>query len=132
MSKINRAAEHQLTAKDNIVQQYRSIYNSTEGALFLSKQRVLFIQSQGFLRKTYRVILNLPYDAITKTSVEASHRFTITVTNDTFTFVTIGIQANIVDDTLQHLIESAKPKPKAATTTVKVSKPKRIKRTRKK
>ena len=132
MSKISRAAEQQLTAKDTIVQQYRSIYNSTEGTLFLSKQRVLFIQPQGFLRKTYRVVLNLPYDAITKTTVEASHRFTVTVTNDTFTFVTIGIRANIVDDTLQHLIESAKPKPEAAATTVKVSKPKRSKRTRKK
>jgi len=128
MSKISKAAEQQLTAQDKLVQQYRSIYNNTEGTLSLSKQRILFIQSQGFLRKTYHVTLNLPYDAITKTTVEASHRFTVTVTNDTFTFVTIGIQADIVDDTLQHLIDSATPKPVAKAKTVKVAKTRKRKK----
>ena len=97
MSKISQAAQQQLTKDDSIVQQYRSIYNRTEGALFLTKQRVLFIQPQGFLQKTYHVSLNLPYDTITKTTVDASHRFTVTTANNAFTFATIGIQADIVD-----------------------------------
>jgi hypothetical protein len=125
MSKISHAAEQQLAKDDSIVQQYRSIYNSTEGALFLTKQRVLFIQPQGFLRKTYHVTLNVPYDTITKTTVDASHRFTVTAANDAFSFVTIGIQADIVDDTLQHVIESAQPKPAPKAKTVKVTKRKR-------
>ena len=96
MSKISQAAEQHLTNDDNIVQQYRSFHNNTEGALFLAKQRLLFIQSTGFLRKTYHVTLNIPYETITKTTVEASHRFTITTANDAVSFVTIGIQADIV------------------------------------
>ena len=125
MSKISQMAEQQLTKDDSIVQQYRSIYNSNEGALFLTKQRVLFIQPQGFLRKTYHVTLNVPYETISNTTVEASHRFTITTANDAFSFVTISIQADIVDDTLQHVIESAKPKPTPKAKTVKVTKRKR-------
>ena len=125
MSKVSQAAQQQLTKDDSIVQQYRSIYNSTEGALFLTKQRVLFIQPQGFLRKTYHVSLNLPYDTITKTTVDASHRFTVTTANNAFTFATIGIQADIVDDTLQHVIDAAQPKPAPKAKTVKVTKRKR-------
>lgn len=127
MSTISQVAKQHLTTDDNVVQQYRSIVNQNEGALFLAKQRLLFIQSKGFLRKSYDVTLDLPYNTITNTSVDASHRFTITTKNDAIGFVTIGIQANIVHDTLQHLIESAKPKPELKATTVKVAK-----RTRKK
>lgn len=127
MSKISQAAEQQLTAKDNIVQQYRSIYNNTEGTLFFSKQRLLFITSTGIFRKTYHAIVNLPYDTITNTTVEASHRFIVATANETFAFATIGIQAEIIDDTLQHLIDSAKPKPTPKAKTVKVTKPRKRK-----
>jgi hypothetical protein len=106
MSKISEFAEQQLTKDDTIVEQYRSFHNNTEGVLFLTKQRVLFLQPQGFLRKTYHVSLNLP------------------AANNTYAFATIGIQADIVEDTLQHLIDSAKPKPTPTATakTVKVTK----------
>jgi hypothetical protein len=127
MSKISQAAKQHLTTDDNVVQQYRSINNKNEGTLFLAKQRLLFIQPKGFLRKTYDVTLDLPYNTITSTSVDASHRFTITTKSDSIEFVTIGIQADIVLDTLQHLIESAKPKPVPKATTVKVAKRKQKK-----
>jgi hypothetical protein len=129
MSKISEFAEQQLTKDDTIVEQYRSFHNNTEGVLFLTKQRVLFLQPQGFLRKTYHVKLNLPYDTITSTNIEASHRFTVSAANNTYAFATIGIQADIVEDTLQHLIDSAKPKaaPTANAPTVKVTKTRKTK-----
>jgi hypothetical protein len=129
MSKISEFAEQQLTNQDTIVEQYRSTHNNAEGVLFLTKQRVLFLQPQGFLRKTYHVTRNLPYDTITRTTIEASHRFTMSTATDTFTFATIGIQADIVEDTLQHLIDSAKPKPTptANAPAVKVTKTRKTK-----
>lgn len=128
MSKINQVANQHLTKNDGIVQHYRSIHNNIEGSLVMSKQRLLFIKSTGLFRKTYHTILNLPYDTITSTNVEASHRFTISTNNDTFAFATIGIQADIVDDTLQHLIDTAKPKPAVKAKTVKVAKTRKRKK----
>jgi hypothetical protein len=129
MSKISEFAQQQLTNQDTIVEQYRSMHNYTEGVLFLTKQRVLFLQPQGFLRKSYHVTLNLPYDAITRTNIEASHRFTVSTATDTVAFATIGIQADIVEDALQHLIDSAKlkPTPAANAPTVKVTKTRKTK-----
>ena len=128
MSKISQAAEQHLSKDDSIVQHYRSIHNSTDGALVLSKQRLLFITSTGIFRKTYHAIVNLPYDTIANTTVEASHRFIVATANETFAFATIGIQADIIDDTLQHLIDSAKPKPTPKAKTVKVTKPRKRKK----
>jgi hypothetical protein len=63
-------AKQTLTTGDTIDRSFVVRLNGDHGHLFLTHQRMLFIEEKGFFRKTYDVSLDLPYVDIAKIHVE--------------------------------------------------------------
>jgi HSP20 family molecular chaperone IbpA len=63
-------AEHQLTSGDTIDRSFVVYLNGNYGHLFLTHQKLLFVEEKGFFKKTYDIVVDLPYIDITKINVE--------------------------------------------------------------
>lgn len=97
-----------LRSEDQVKKNYRALYNAKEGFLILSNKKLLFIEERGFFRRSYNVILEMPYEKIEKMDVVASHRLELTDTDrKTYTIASFGeVTASTLEEDLKTLIFS--------------------------
>ena len=57
-------AEREIEQGDSIERSYEGKLDGKYGYLLLSKRKLLFVREEGYLRKSYDLILDLPYDKI--------------------------------------------------------------------
>lgn len=75
-------AEQKLSSDDTIDRSFISRLNGEYGHLFLTHQKLIFVEETGFFSKTYNVTLDLPYASIVKVHVEERNtNLTVTDTN---------------------------------------------------
>ena len=69
--------EKNLEPGDEIRRTYAGKLDGNGGYLCLSNNKLLFVHEEGFLRKTYDLTLNLPYDKIDDVSREGRYNLKI-------------------------------------------------------
>jgi hypothetical protein len=75
-------AQQKVPSGDSIDRSFVARLGGKYGHLFLTHQKLLFVEEKGFFTKTYDVILDLPYGNIAKINVEKRNtNLTITDTN---------------------------------------------------
>ncbi|UCH38028.1 MAG: PH domain-containing protein [Candidatus Bathyarchaeota archaeon] len=75
-------AERKMTSGDTINRSFTARLNGDYGHLFLTHQKLIFVEEKGFFSKTYNVTLDLPYTNIAKVHVEERNtNLTVTDTN---------------------------------------------------
>jgi hypothetical protein len=74
-------AQQKLTPEDTIDRTFTARLDGNYGHLFLTHQKLLFIEEKGFFKKTYDVVLDLPYVNIAKTNVEEIRNLNLTITD---------------------------------------------------
>ena len=47
-----------MSADDEVIQEYRGKLDGQDGALLITKEKILFIQEKGFFKKTYNYLLD--------------------------------------------------------------------------
>jgi hypothetical protein len=62
---------------DQILHQYRALYEGKEGQLILTNHKIIFMVRKGLFRPRYEPILDVLYDTVTKIAPVASHAFEI-------------------------------------------------------
>jgi hypothetical protein len=62
---------------DTVQKTWSCEYNGKGGYIVLSTKKLTFIEEKGFLRKTYSMIVEIPYDTIDAITVKDSYKLEI-------------------------------------------------------
>jgi hypothetical protein len=71
-------AEKQIDEEDQILKNFPGKLDGERGHLFITNKKILFVHEEGFLRKSYDITLDLPYNKISKISTVERYELDIT------------------------------------------------------
>ncbi len=91
-----------LKENEVILRSYRLELDNREGYISLTDDRLIFVQVEGFLKKSYNKIFDLPYKNILSIKHNNDHKFTLNSKNNKFIFSTKGIPATIVEKSIEY------------------------------
>ena len=103
-SKVLEIASGSLDPNDKVSKSYPGKFERKNGTLVLSNMRLLFINEEGFLKKSYTTTLNLPYKEVKKIVGKGS-RLELTDAKDKVYVLLSGISASIVEKALRELMK---------------------------
>jgi len=96
--------EKNLESGDEIRRTYAGKLNGNGGYLCLSNRKLFFVLEEGFIRKTYNIALNLPYDEIDDVSPESRHNLKIKENKGReHKFVALEVPASIIERSFEEL-----------------------------
>lgn len=102
MPKWYDLAEKELEGKDEIQKSYSGKFNDEGGYLILSNEKLLFVKEEGFLRKNYELIQEMPYEKIGKIAHDDRYTMELTdVEGEKYEFETHDIPVKIIEDNLK-------------------------------
>jgi len=108
LPKWRELAEKNLDAGDEILVSYPGELDREFGYLMLSNRRLQFVHEEGFLRKAYKLTLDLPYEKIGKIYPKSKYELDLTEREGkTHTFTTFEFPESIVEKRLKELMESS-------------------------
>jgi hypothetical protein len=67
---------------DTVQKTWSCEYNNKDGYIVLSTKQLMFVEEKGFLRKTYSMIVAIPYDTIAEITVKDRYTLEIAESND--------------------------------------------------
>ena len=98
-------AEKNIEQGDSIQKSYEGKLNGKTGYLILSNRKLLFVREEGFLRKTYDLSLDLPYEKIDKISHEGRYELELTdVEGKKHDFKTFAVPVSRIAESLEDLV----------------------------
>lgn len=101
-------AEKSLDHGDEIQKIYVGKIDGERGYLCLSNMKLLFVHEEGFLRKTYDVTIDLPYEKIGKISREGRYELNLVeVEGQKHDFKTVEPPVSVIEKSLKDLMKSA-------------------------
>ena len=111
---LHTALKKGLDPEDQVQKEYRAKYNGKDGFLVVSNRKLFFTEKRGFLRTSYNLILELPYEEISDITVEAASKLALTDTEGKkHDFESHENAASVIERNLNDLIRTALPKIKA-------------------
>ena len=100
-------AEKKLDTEDEIQISYLGKLDGEYGYLCLSKRKLLFVNQEGFFRKSYKLTLVIPYEEIGRISHEGRYKLNlIDVEGKKHDFVTSDLPESIIEKSLKDLISA--------------------------
>jgi hypothetical protein len=106
-NKWHEMAEKVLEHEDRIQKTYPGKFDGKNGYLMMSNQKLLFINEEGFIRKTRSLILDLPYSKIGKINPNGKYELEITdVDGMKHSFKTEELNVSLVEKSLEELKSS--------------------------
>ena len=106
MPKWYDLAEKSLKGEEEIQKSYPGKFDGIGGYLMLSDEKLLFVKEEGFLRKNYSLIQEMPYERIGKIAHEDDYTMALTdVEGEKHEFETYEIPVKIIEDSLKELKE---------------------------
>jgi len=69
MSEWINLAKTRLSSEDSIERNFYASFGRTAGILVMSKEKLLFLEEKGFLKKTHNLLLELPFGKIREIAV---------------------------------------------------------------
>jgi hypothetical protein len=94
---------------------YPAHYDGKSGYLVLSQRRLLFVEERGFIHKTDTVILDVPYEKITRITVEDG-TLVFTEVDGVRHYITSIVPISTIENALRELRESVFPTATKITT----------------
>jgi hypothetical protein len=91
--------------KDEVLKTYPGELDKKYGTLVLSKKRLLFVKEEGFLKKTYTTMMNLPYKEVKKIERNGMRLDFTDVEGKVLSFMSEGT-ALVVENALKEFIKT--------------------------
>ena len=94
-------AEKSLDEGDDIQKSFQGKLDGDRGYLCLSNKKLLFVHEEGFLKKSYDLILDLPKEKVDKISHDGKYKLDITETEGKkHKFETFELPVSIIEKAL--------------------------------
>ena len=104
-------AKSRLDPDDEVQKNFIARYNGNYGYIVMSQRKVLFIGEKGFIRHTHDLLLELPYETVEDTSIEAPNTLIIeSEGGKRHVFTTDFAPATTIETNLKELIEDNLPR----------------------
>ncbi len=103
-------AEETLGPDDTVERTYSCNFNKQYGYLCLGRKKMVFVNVKGFLRKSYKVLLDAPYPEVDEVKLVSRYNFEITYNGETHQLQTSDISAKIVVEAIKEVIKSSNVK----------------------
>jgi endo-beta-N-acetylglucosaminidase D len=100
-------AEETLGPDDTVERTYSCNFNKQYGYLCLGRKKMVFVNVKGFLRKSYKVLLDAPYPEVDEVKLVSRYDFEITHNGETHQLQTSDISAKIVVEAIKEVIKSS-------------------------
>ena len=100
-----KIVEESFGPEDKIQKSYDGKLDGDYGILSMSKRKLIFITEKGLFRKSYNLVLDLPYEEIESIRTEGNYNLIIETEDLKHTFVSQGTREPSVEETLRGLME---------------------------
>ena len=101
-----KIVEESLGLEDKIQKSYTGELDGFYGIISMSKSKLLFISEKGLFRKSYNLVLDLPYEKIKSLRTEGNYSLIIEDVEDLkHTFTSQDLQISIVEEALREIRE---------------------------
>lgn len=99
-------AKKRLDPEDQVQKTWFGKIDGKGGILLLSNKKLLFVEEKGFMRTTYSLALEIPYEKIEKTTVEGRYQLAFTeVGGRRHNFTSSVVPISTIERSLKDLIE---------------------------
>ncbi len=99
-----KIVEESLGPEDKTQKSYEGKIDGAYGLISLSKRKLIFITEKGLFRKSYNLVLDLPYEKIKSLRTEGDYNLIIE-TEDLKHTITSILRARTVEKALRELME---------------------------
>ena len=99
-----KIVEESLGSEDKIQKSYGGRLDGVYGILSMSNRKLLFITEKGIFRKSYSLVLDLPYEEIDSLRTEGDYNLIIEGQSDE-TKDSVGLDHTFMSDTLISKVE---------------------------
>lgn len=103
--KLRAIAEGKLEKGDKIEKTYIGSLDGRYGYLVLSNKKLLFVHEAGFLRKTYDLVLDLPYEKISSISQAGTHKLEIAEAEGRKHDFQTDLNVSLIEKSLKELMQ---------------------------
>ncbi len=100
-----KIVEESFGPEDKIQKSYEGKLDGDYGILSMSKRKLIFITEKGIFRKSYNLILDLPYEKIKSLRTEGKYNLIIETEDLKHTFESPGLRVPSVEEALRELME---------------------------
>jgi len=100
-----KIVEESLGSEDKIQKSYEGRLDGNFGIMSMSKRKLLFITEKGIFRKSYNLVLDLPYEKIKSLRTEGKYNLIIETEDFEHTFESSGRYVPSVEEALRELME---------------------------
>ena len=99
-----KIVEESLGPEDKTQKSYEARLDGDYGIISMSKRKLIFITEKGIFRKSYNLVLDLPYEKIKSLRTEGDYNLIIESEDLKHTFKPVP-RARIVEEALRELME---------------------------
>ena len=100
-----KIVEESFGPEDKIQNSYEGKLDGDYGILSMSKRKLIFITEKGIFRKSYNLVLDLPYEKIKSLRTEGKYNLIIETEDLKHTFESPGLRVPSVEEALRELME---------------------------
>jgi len=100
-----KIVEESFGPEDKIQKSYEGKLDGDYGILSMSKRKLIFITEKGIFRKSYNLVLDLPYEKIKSLRTEGKYNLIIETEDLKHTFESPGLRVPSVEEALRELME---------------------------
>ncbi len=100
-------ASGKLDPSDTIQKTYTCTLDKKYGYLFLSNEKLLFVSSKGFLKKSYNVELDVPYTDLKEVKLDGRYKMSVGHQTGESIIETGDLSAKTVLNALQDLLNQS-------------------------
>ena len=93
-----------LKSGEQVLHQYRTIYEGHDGFLVLSNRSIRFLEQKGLFRPKFDVSIDVPYAKVKDTYACSSHQLALKTKDKQYYFVSVGnVLADIIVDEIKDI-----------------------------
>jgi len=100
-----KIVEESLGPEDKIQKTYEGELDGVHGMISMSKRKLLFISEKGIFRKSFSLVLDLPYEKIKSFRTEGKHNLIIETEDREHTFKSQYLRISIAEKALREIME---------------------------
>jgi len=100
-----KIVEESLGPDDKTQKSYEGRLDGNFGIMSMSKRKLIFITEKGIFRKSYNLVLDLPYEKIKSLRTEGKYNLIIETEDLKHTFESSGLRVPSVEEALRELME---------------------------
>lgn len=103
--KVIEIVKNKLDKNDVMQKIYTANYDRKSGYISMSKSKVLFVEEKGFFSKSYNILVDLPYEKISKISLENNQLVLTMTAGANYKFTSSDVQVSIIEKALNELVK---------------------------